>query len=991
MAFLAMNRHLESSRERVQDTFWPDSDPEHARASLNTALWSIRRCLRTAGVEPDIFLQASKSTIRWAAETDVDATRFAEAALRDDQTREALDLFRGDFLEGDYDDWVVAERERLAALYETVLARAVRTSKDPDAAVRFIERNPYGEEAYAALIDVELAAGRRSSAVAWIERCRKALAELGEKPSAAFESRFAKVVHVEPVLSSELTLPFGGRDAELGTLAAKSADAAQGRGSITLVHGEAGIGKSTLLARVAQFASGSGVRVVMVRGDATGTFGPWQGVFAGLGGGDFDAFARAHGGGVATAVARDIVERLSSPSIVLVDDTHGLSGDAFDVFCDLMRFASERHAVVAFMRPEGVSAVRAKISDLESEEVVVKRLARDHLKWALAQTLGDEHPEVLDAIYTRSGGHPLFFTGLLNSLVSQGALERDGRVWRLTKHIDSEMKLPDTVRRFIEARLHARGEQPRAVACALALEPAASADDLAAVLRLDEPAALDAIDDLLALGLIAQPAAGTQFAFTHDLVREVASMTLNVGRRTVLHRAFAQRLGASGEREASLRLAYHLRLSGDLLPAAQSYLRAADAALELNAAQDAIDRCDAGVAAATELERSTDRDRVLARLRRTSARGAILLGNTESAIARAREAVAMARSCGDLAESSRSILDLAMMEGCAFQTAEQQSDAAEAARVAAAIGDAALEAEAMVQTANAARELGDRDAALRSCRAADASARRAQRPDILVAATEELLRTQITWWQFADAQKTARDGLDAARRSSPLAEAAIRLTNCTLWYLLERFDDAKGELEASMRLARESALRGRDPTVSPAQSVPIVLFVADYMAAKIANELREWTGVMDSLRSAAACVNVARLPRYLEALTLLRIDALLRRESDGDTVEACDLATSLRDDSYPQAVIGWSDCTELARARCAARARSADASELLHGALDVVEENAHLTPLETDRAFARLANAADEIGDAPLAARASDRSAFYRARRRAAAGSAWGG
>ena len=171
MAFLAMNGHAESSRERIQDAFWPDSDPEHARASLNTALWSIRRCLRGAGVDADQFLSANKSTIRWVAETDVDADRFAKLATRDDATREALDLFRGDFLEGDYDDWTVTERERLASLYENVLARAVKTTKDAGAAQRFIERNPYGEEAYAAIIESEMGAGRRASAVSWIEKC----------------------------------------------------------------------------------------------------------------------------------------------------------------------------------------------------------------------------------------------------------------------------------------------------------------------------------------------------------------------------------------------------------------------------------------------------------------------------------------------------------------------------------------------------------------------------------------------------------------------------------------------------------------------------------------------------------------------------------------------------------------------------------------------------------------------------------------------------
>src|ERR1700737_2025048 len=220
MAFLIMNRDVDTARDRLLEIFWPDAEPDHARDSLNTALWSIRRCLRTAGVQADECVFATKSTLRWTADTLVDALRFAELAASDDLTKsqEALQLYRGDFLEGDYDNWAVTERERLATIYETVLARVVRTSKDTEAAQRFIARNPYDEEAYATLVEAELAAGRRSSAASWVERCRKALSEVGEKPSSAFEARFGNIAHIEPLVIDELALPFAGRDTDIALL-----------------------------------------------------------------------------------------------------------------------------------------------------------------------------------------------------------------------------------------------------------------------------------------------------------------------------------------------------------------------------------------------------------------------------------------------------------------------------------------------------------------------------------------------------------------------------------------------------------------------------------------------------------------------------------------------------------------------------------------------------------------------------------------------------
>ena len=995
MTFLVMSRDADAARERLLDIFWPDADPERARDSLKTALWSIRRCLRTAGVEADEFIVADKSIVRWTADTTVDALQFAQLAADDDPaaSRQALQLYRGDFLEGDYDNWAVAERERLAALYETVLARVVRTSKDTEAAQRFIARNPYDEQAYATLIEAELAAGRRSSAASWVERCRNALSEVGEKPSPAFEAQFGNIVHIEPLVTDELTLPFAGRETELALLAAKLADAAKGSGSVTLVHGEAGIGKSTLLNRAAKVATENGLRVLVVQcaAEIPSTFGPWQGIFTAVGAGDFDAFVRAHASDLATAIAQAITARLTARTAIIVDDVHELTGEALDIFVALVEAAISRHAVVAGLRPEGVAPLRSRLADAPFEELPIGRLDRSDLKWALAQTLGNEQPDVLDVLYGRSGGHPLFFTGLLNSLVSAGALARDGHRWQLTKPIDPDIELPDTVKRFIETRLHARGDSPRTVACALALEPAASADDLTAVLRIDESSVFDALDDLLALGLITQPAAGTQFAFTHDLIREVAAAGLNVGRRAVLHRSFAQRLKGSGELEASLRLARHLFAAGESLSAAQSYLKSAQEALELNAAQDALDRCNVGIQTAQGVERTPTRDVLLAQLHRTAARAAIAGGDPGDAIRRARDAVTLAHATEDLHELTQAILDLAVMEGAAFQILEQKSDAAEAAQNAKLCGDQGLEAQALVQQANAARELGLPDDALQATHAAQNLALKCGRSDIAQTALEELLRTQMTWWLFDDALATARAGADAARRAEPLVEAAFLQVRCPLWYLLERFDQAQSELQAALRITNETIVRHQQSVIAPIHPLPLLQFGCHYMAGKIALARKEWDQAMEAANKAAALTNVAKLPRHSQALSLLRIDALLQRNAPGDSEAAQDLTTGLGESTLAQGTIGLSDCVELARARVAARLRMTGADTLLRRALNTLEENAHRALLEADRAFAHLAEAASEVGAAAVANQARARSNYYRSRRLAAAGAAWGG
>ncbi len=995
MAFLVMNRNADTARERLLEMFWPDVDPERARNSLNTALHSIRRCLRTAGLESDQFIRVTRSIIRWAADTAADTEEFTKLAARveDAANREALQLYYGDFLEGDFDDWTVSERERFAAVYESVLARVVRSSRDTDAALRFISRNPYDEEAYAALVEGDLAADKHASAALWVERCRKALSEVGEKPSAAFEARFGSIVHVEPAVTDELTLPFTGRDAELAVLAAKFKDAEAGRGSITLVHGEAGVGKSTLLKRSANISAENNLRVLEIKcsSEIPNAFGPWESVFNSVGAGDFDTFVRTHASDLAGAVGQAITAQLTEPTVLIIDDVHELTGDALEMFVALAKQTRPRHAVIAAIRPEGVAQLRSRLADATLQEMPIGGLDHADLRRALTQSLGGEHTDVLDVLYSRTGGHPLFFNGLLNSLVLTGAIARDGRGWRSIKTIGHDIKLPDTLKRFIEVRLRTRGDTPRAIACALALEPAATADDLTAALAMDDAAVLDALDDLLALGLITQPDTGVQFAFTHELIREVAATGLNAGRRAAIHRAFAQRLMKNEELEASLRLARHLEAAGERLAAARAYLRSAEEALELNAAQDASVRCGAGIMAAVNLERTGGRDILLTRLNRTAARAALAHGDVDEALARARSAVASSRSGGDIRESTQTLIDLAAIEGAAFLLSAQKADAEAAVQSAGLCADEALAAQALVLQASAARELGLRDEALQVSLAGRELALKHNRVDVAQSALEEILRSQMTWWLFNDALQTAGTALDSARREGPLAEAVLLQARCGLAYMLDRFDEAKSHLQTAIRITNETVAPRNGAVGVPIQPLPMLQFACYYMTAKIAAARNEWSHTLDAVQQAAKLTSVARLPRHKEALTLLRIDAMLQRNGEGDDKAAYDLVCTLADSTPEQGLIGWSDCVELARARIAARMRESTADVLLRRALNTLEENAHRALLDSDRAFSRLEEAASECGSTRIAAAARARSKYFRSNRMAAAGAAWGG
>ncbi|HEV2037939.1 MAG TPA: winged helix-turn-helix domain-containing protein, partial [Candidatus Eremiobacteraceae bacterium] len=237
LAYLVLHRGADIGRERLMEVLWPEADPERARNSLNTALWSIRRSLRDAGLDPDNYLVASRSLIRWVADTTSDIARFHALATQADSAarQEALALYAGEFLEGDYEEWTVAEREKAAREYESLLSSVVVDSGDAEAAQLLINRNPYDEGAYAALIEAELAAGRLVAAAALVDRCRVALLEVGTAPTATFESRFGELALPKVQAPREFRLPFAGRGDELGALQSYLREASKGSGRVVLV------------------------------------------------------------------------------------------------------------------------------------------------------------------------------------------------------------------------------------------------------------------------------------------------------------------------------------------------------------------------------------------------------------------------------------------------------------------------------------------------------------------------------------------------------------------------------------------------------------------------------------------------------------------------------------------------------------------------------------------------------------------------------------
>jgi len=294
LAYLVLHRERPQPREQLAEMFWGDRPERKARRSLATALWHIRRCL------PDETLLLSDShTVQFNAQADLrlDVEEFESQATRDDVSslRSAVGRYRGEFLAGFYDDWVISERYRLEALFFEALARLMvghEARGDHQAALaaaqRLLSRDPLREDAHRMAMRSYARLGRRSAALEQYERCRHVvLQELGAEPMVEtselyrdiLEGRFrvGALAHLLPVdmpaegpggrspLDVIAPVRLVGRERELVLLNRCWREAQAGQGGLVLISGEAGVGKTRLVEAFADRVRWQGVRVLWGR------------------------------------------------------------------------------------------------------------------------------------------------------------------------------------------------------------------------------------------------------------------------------------------------------------------------------------------------------------------------------------------------------------------------------------------------------------------------------------------------------------------------------------------------------------------------------------------------------------------------------------------------------------------------------------------------------------------------------------------------------
>jgi len=320
--------------------------------------------------------------------------------------------------------------------------------------------------------------------------------------------------------------PLFGRTSELDALVAALERAEQGQGSLAVVTGEAGIGKSRLLRELAQRAVERGVSVAWGRAWEAGgapAYWPWTQVFRAVGENPFESSGGSPDASQRFALFDRATRTLAhaareKPCLVLLDDLHVADVPSLLLLLFVAREvgglrlllvggARETHR---FADPE-VGALLAKIRR-EARLLPLYRLSAEEVgAWALARSAAS--PE---RIYPMSDGNPLFVEELLSVGATQGVLP-SGLSAVLDEHL---------------SRVSPRARSVLDAAAVLGREFSVEALSLSFGLPPDEVA--EDANEAIAAGILAAGEHGARI-FSHALLRDRLYDLLPPTRRAELH------------------------------------------------------------------------------------------------------------------------------------------------------------------------------------------------------------------------------------------------------------------------------------------------------------------------------------------------------------------------------------------------------------------------------------------------------------------------
>ncbi|MFD2091510.1 ATP-binding protein [Blastococcus deserti] len=546
--------------------------------------------------------------------------------------------------------------------------------------------------------------------------------------------------------------PLVGRNDEHSRLVDALAGCRSGSGGVVLVSGEAGVGKSRLVAEALRGWDG-GHRAAAVFPGA----GPYAVLVSAVP--EATALLEDHGDRPAGEALAEVMRAigLRRPTVVVLEDLQhadAASVEALQLVAGSL--VSEPLLVVGVYRSDGLPRthpIRGLRNELRRARRLVDIALRPLGEWQTAELLAGvlEAPPsagLVQAVHHRTEGVPFFVEEVVGALRAGGGLvERSGSVELAA---GAGLPLPERVTDAVLGRTAGlRAEHGPALEWAVTLGVEVHLPTLA---ELAGPAEVDPlIDD----GLLLESDAGLA-VFRHALVRDALYRSIPWSRRRQLHQEVAERLTGRGAPDAVV--AEHWIAGHEPSKARPLLLAAAEARCAVHAYRDAAGLARRALTLWPDGDDPGGRLSVLERLGECAELG----GDAGQAADVWSEVARGCRASDELERAGaahRRAANAAELAGDPIRTSAERAAAAEAFEQAGAFAD---EAEQRLALTAQLRSAGRLTEALHASEAATAAARRARRRDLEAHALVLEGAVRAALGEGRRGVETARAGLELA-------------------------------------------------------------------------------------------------------------------------------------------------------------------------------------------------------------------------------------
>ena len=554
LAYLILHAQKPLLRQQLADQFFANLPRAEALMLLDDLLQQAQAILP----EVEQLLSVGIDSVQWRvhASYTLDVTAFEDALQQTismaDITNEcmllakALEHYGGDLLPTCQEEWLRGERDRLR-----------------QRCIDALERLTY-------LLEEQ---GDYRAAVHYAGRLRSL--------DPTYAPTYWRLVH--------LYVLDGDRAGALQVLTQRLEVTRQHKGTLVLIGGEAGIGKSSLALVCADRARAQGIPVAIghcYEGGVTPPFLPWRELMAtlSLASAELETLPEPFGNGAVAPSVHALIQTVAlqlyriaeeQPLVLILDDLHWADQDSLD----LLEFVT-RHIdrvpllIIVTYRAEEVQQTRPLYSFLPTlqrnrpfEFIGLTPLDIDDTTRLIEGYHGPCTPQLARYLQDRTDGHPLFLVELLNNLIERRVLTQDasGRWLRPVQNVPVPSLLQQALTQRV-ARLGSQAEAFLEVAAVVGVTWHLTVVET--ILEWPEEELLAVLEHMLAAHIVeAVDEYQERYRFAHGLIQEVFYKRQFVRRRRHLHARVATLLENHMLSNASLRysakdehystLAYH--------------------------------------------------------------------------------------------------------------------------------------------------------------------------------------------------------------------------------------------------------------------------------------------------------------------------------------------------------------------------------------------------------------------------------------------------